>query len=260
MARPAGPSATVRDWESIVSRVNDHIAKARYGTKDKVLGDLSAELGISPFLLRRAVAARTSIERLVASGVSIPASLRTSVVGVTDVVVRWAERDPAAAFAAFDDYSAGRITFRAMLGAEVAARPPGGAVRQARTIDVIRAFKMACLERLQNRLKPEQRLVSITRGERLPVDAWIEFLSAENPRSAVLVVGPYRDGKRYEADVPATALRAAGLALIGHPATLVIPYASAAKAYRSWLAEFRVPDRDVTVIAIRAPTPIESSE
>ena len=175
-------------------------------------------------------------EKMAARGVMIPAELRRVPLGVVDVIVRWALYDREAAWHALHQYHSGDLQFRALMRAEAAARPAGRGKRMPRRIDVVRAWKEACLARLAAKLREAALSLAADVDIALPVDALARGDDARTPTVAVVIVGPYEDQATYEKVMVGVLLRALGLAHLGHPTWVVVPGLKLGRTFEAWLA------------------------
>ena len=250
--RSANASGLSQDWTPAAERAREALEAAPTGQKVVALERVAAEYGIGRDLLRRAVTALRMLEKLGARGIEVPEELRRVPIGVVDIIARWAVYDREAAFGALHRYYRGELNFRELMRAEVAARPTGRSKRTPRRIDIVRAWKESCLEKIAPALHDAGLQLTDDTLNDLPVDA---VARADNMQTTtqIVIVGPYDDVAMYNKVMISVLLRTLGIAYLGNPVWVVVPGHKLGQGYQGWLTAHRVAASHVRVLGLRRP-------
>ncbi|MFC5423283.1 hypothetical protein ACFPOB_27440 [Bosea eneae] len=114
------------NWLKLADEIFSTFSQAPHGAKETVLASAAAKHGVSPQTLRRLLAARQFLDRLLQTEPGLAQALRTSSFAAVEVIARWARWDRLAAADAARKLLAEKTSVRQLATAEQTARKHKG--------------------------------------------------------------------------------------------------------------------------------------
>ncbi|SIR56927.1 hypothetical protein [Bosea sp. TND4EK4] len=114
------------NWLKLADAASLEVAQATHGNKESALASEATRHGISPQTLRRLLAGRQFLNRLIQTEPGLAQALRTSSFAAVEVIARWSRWDKAGAAQAARKLLADKTTVRQLATAEREARRQHG--------------------------------------------------------------------------------------------------------------------------------------
>lgn len=186
-------SVNSEQWAALAEQAQSCLVGARHGERGKIYTDLGHEFGLDANVVRRAIAALSSLKDIEAVNSALASRLRTAPLQVAEVIARWLKHSPKDALDAAQSYLDGKFSTRALAEAEREGRPK----RDAHSMTGPEWRKLAVFGALIWLSHPNDGELLDVQYHSNPWRATFEF-GRSHASYVLFAPGPYQNRQHYE--------------------------------------------------------------